>query len=731
MIRTTRQTLPLALSLALALAGCSGSDTAQGPLDGVDAIVFLQRPARGGMGDIFNYTSYLPGARLVQLSPPTADGELKVLCCDQDEAFANADISGYDLSFDAREVVFSAKLAENEKFGLYIMSIETGNITPIPTNPNQDYITPVFVPGDRIFFATNAVVEDGAPQFRDEYERGETAQVGVINRDGSNETLGARNLSHRIFPTVLSDGRVMVTHWDHLGDMNAGHLIILNPDMTRMREAFGKQDTGVTNSYYKAVEVSPGRVLAIGSSRDRTVQSGTILDIRLGEVYEQDGAVLADRNMAEANASYRILTPQVPRGEEPSFPGVGRYYDAYPLNAKDYPDLLVSWANGPVEDGSLDAAGVPADFGIYLYDSKGGLRRPIWNQEEYWDVFPRPLAARQAPPVIPASATNEFNANSVLIGSTNVYTSSLDEFVKDSIYGVRVLEGFSSEEGLPRDFGLTEHEGSARLGVAKVQSDGSWAALIPANVPVHVQVLDEFGMSMRSEPVWISGRKGESLLCNGCHEDRARAAVIQPGLTEALVAGPTDLMSAVARADRKSLADFSIDGVVGVPWDVALQPIFDAKCVTCHDGDPAKAGNPTYTITDPETMESFTWTFNLSSTPVDYNVGEEMISGYSASHMSLLGPSMLMIQEDLIIDGEIPVYVTPSSARESALIEKLNPPRLYPTPDETVRAFPGATHAADQGFVDLTPEEYHLLILMADGGGQFYSRENPPLNPAP
>jgi hypothetical protein len=727
--RTNTSTLFLTLVLmgALTQAGCDDSGTGEGPLDGVDSIVFLQRIARGGMGDIFNYTSYEAGGRIVKLSPPTADGKLEVLCCDQDEAFANADISGYDLSFDAREIVFSAKLSANEKYGLYIVSVETGGITPIPTNPNHDYITPVFLPGDRIFFATNAVVEEGAPQFRDEYERRETAQVGVINRDGSNETLGARNLSHRIFPTVLSDGRVMVTHWDHLGDMNAGHLVIMNPDMTRVREAFGKEEASFTNSYYKAVEVSPGRVIAIGSSRDRTVQSGTILDLRLGEVYEKDGEIWADRNVAEANASFRILTPSVPSGDEPSSQGIGRYYDAYPLNARDYPDLLVSWANGPVEDGALDAAGIPADFGIYLYDSKGAQRRPIYNETKYWDVFPRPLAPREAPPVIPASATNEYSDNAVLIGSTNVYQSSLDEFAPGSIYGVRVLEGFSSEEIGTREFGLTEHEGSARLGTTEVQADGSWAALIPANVPVHVQVFDEFGMALRSEPVWISGRKGESLLCNGCHEDRARAAVIQPGLTEALAKGPVDMMSAVSRDQRQS-NDFSIGGVVGVPWDVALQPIFDAKCVSCHNGTENEA-NPSYTITDPETGESFAWTFNLGSEPVEYNVGEEMLSGMSASHMTLLGPSMLMLQENLEIEGEIPVYVTPASARESALIKKLNPPRLYPAPDTTVRAFEGPTHAEEQGFTDLTPEEYHLLILMADGGGQFYSRENPPANP--
>lgn len=715
----------LTVPLILAVTACSGDSAPDGPLDGIDSIVFLQRPARGGMGDIFNYTSYLPGARLVKLTPPAADGELTVLCCDQDDAFADADISGYDISFDAREIVFAAKLSGNEKYGLYLVSLENGEITPIPTDPNHDYINPVFLPGDRIFYTTNAVVEEGAPQFRDEYERRVTTQVGVINKDGSEDTLGARNLSHRVFPTVLNDGRVMLTQWDHLGDMNAGHLVIMNPDMTTVREAFGKQGTGVTNSYMKAVEVAPGRVVAIGSSRDRTIQSGTILDIRLGEAYEVDGEVWADRDRSEANASYRILTPQVPRGEEPSFAGVGRYYDAYPLNARDYPDLLVSWADGPVEAGSLDAAGVPADFGVYLYESKGGLRRPVWNDERYWDVFPRPLVARNAPPMIPSTGVNEYSSEAVLIGSTNVYQSSLDNFEPGSIYGVRILEGFSGEEAGLRDFGLTEHEGSALLGVATVRDDGSWAALIPPNIPVHQQVIDQFGMALRNEPVWVSGRKGESLLCNGCHEDRARAAVINPGVTEALAAfGPDKLRHTLSRAERQS-EDFSRDNVIGVPWDLALQPIFDAKCVSCHDGDPAKAGNPSYSITDPETGDTMEWTFNLSGDPVDYGVGEVLLSGYSASHLSLMGPEIMDLQmEGLIIDGEVPVYVEPNAARESKLIQVLNPPRLYPEPNLGVRAFDAPTHAETHGFTDLTPDEYHLLILMADGGGQFFSREN-------
>ncbi len=718
--------LAAAIALSATLGACSSESS--GPLDGIDSIVFLQREAQGGLGDIFSYNRYFGPARLVKLDPPTADGELTVLCCDQFEGFEEMDISSYDLSFDAREIVFAGKLNQGENFSLYLYSLETPNSPPLqlPTDPNHDYINPIFLPGDKIFFNTNAVIEEGAPQFRDEYERGETTQVGVINKDGTEELLGARNLSHRVFPTLLSDGRIMLTQWDHLGPMNSGHLITMNPDMSTTREAYGKQG-GVTNSYTKAIEVAPGRVVAIGSSRDKTIQSGTLLDIRLGETYTVDGAVLADQNMSEANASVNILTPDVPRGREPSFNGVGRYYDAYPLNAGEKLDLLVSWADGPVEAGTLDAAGLPANFGIYLFDRRGE-RRPIFDDPERWDVFPRALAPRDAPPVIQPVGRHEYeeSEDAVLLGSLNVYDSSLQDFEAGSIFGVRVLEGFSSEEISTRDFGLTEHEGSALLGVATVRDDGSWAALIPPNIPIHQQVIDKFGMSLRSEPVWISGNAGETMVCGGCHADRAKATVIDPGVTDALAAfGPEDLRSKLGRNARAS-TDFSMANVIGVPWDQALQPIFDAKCVSCHEGTPNEA-NKSLTITDPETGDSTTITFDLRGQEVEYGVGDVLLSGYSASHLSLMGPEVTELQrEGLVIDGDVVSYVVPNEARSSRLIQKLNPHVLYPTPDTEERAFGETTHAEEQGFADLTPDEYHLLILMADSGGQFYSRENPP-----
>src|SRR5690606_12021778 len=156
---------------------------------------------------------------------------------------------------------------------------------------------------------------------------------------------------------------------------------------------------------------------------DRTLQSGALLDVRLGESYPcveahgdaRFGAadVCADRKPAEANAGYRILTPQVPRGREPSFPTIGRYYDAYPLTARDLPHLLVSWADGPVEDMAVGEAGIPPDFGIYLFDSRSATRKPIYNDEAYWEIFPKPLRARDFIPEIEPAAPNEFDSDAV------------------------------------------------------------------------------------------------------------------------------------------------------------------------------------------------------------------------------------------------------------------------------------------------------------------------------
>jgi hypothetical protein len=729
----------IALATSALFSACGTSES--GPLDNTKALVILQRQARlGGIGDVFQYTSYVPGGRLIKLEPPTADGTVTELCCSQFPIFNQVDIQAYDIAFDGKSIVFSARLSSDTPYGLFVLTLDdqrnpVGEPVQIATTMDHDYVYPIYAQNDRIIFVANEVVEAGAKQHRDEYERGTTTQLGSVGVDGSGMFLGPRNLSHRVAPSMMRDGRVMFTQWDHLGDENSGHLMMVNQDLTALREVFGKEGTGVTNSYLKAIEIEPGRVVVIGTSRDRTLQSGKILDVSLGQT-DDTGTF----RQAEQFSHATDLTPQVPGDREPSQATIGRYYDAYPVSADgsygDKPFFVVSWADGPVEEETLGAAGLMADFGVYLYDSKAGARRPIFNDPTMWDILARPLGARPAPAVLAPSTPNGISDQGLLVGSLNVYDTSLSSarsaLTPGSAVKVRILEGFSVEEGIPDDFGLSEHEGSALIGETDVYEDGSWAAVVPANVPIHLQPFDKFGMALVSEPVWFSGRPGESRFCGGCHEDRSRTTVIQPGISQAIAAGPS--LFDRPRADRRSDV-FTRGSVVGVPWDDALQPIFDATtrngrattaCSTCHNGV-AGPGNKSLTFTDPETGMTQTFVFNLGGETVSYGVGDVMLSGYSASHLSLLGPMMgELAEEGIEVTGDLPVYVIPNQARNSLLFQKLNPFQLYPT-DETTRFVPGGPiHPADVGAEPLTEDEYYLLILMTDSGGQFYSRENAP-----
>ncbi len=719
--------LALATALLAGAPACSNSDDSSSALGNIDALVILQRPKRNDGGDIFQYTSYIPGARIIKLEPPTADGTITTICCDKAGAeFANMDINSYDISFDAQSIVFAGKLSDSTTYGLYIVQVADGSVTSLMTDPGRDYVNPIFLPDNKIMFTSNSVVEPGAPQFLDEYERGTTTQMGIIDVAGTNEALGPRGLSHRTAPSLTSDGRVIFTQWDHLGPMNAGHLMFMDPDMTSLREAFGKEGDSPSNSTLKAQEIAPGRMIGIATARNRTVNAGALIDIRLGiPSTDADGNVRADTSMSEANATYRLLTPDVPLDNSPSSDTVGRYYDAYPLDQKDQPQLLVSWADGTVETSTLEAAGLSANFGVYLYDSVTLERHPILDDPDMWDIFPRPLQPRSAPNATTSVSDNTLNGET-LFGAMNTYVSTLHTFNPGEIYGVRLMEGFSGEEGFGRQFGTPRFEGHANLGVAPLAGDGSFLAKVPANIPIHMQAVDVYGMSLFNEPVWVSGRANESRVCGGCHESRSATTVINPGITQAAAIGPVEMYGTVPRLQRLSF-NYTRDQIMGVAWDKVLQPIFDAKCVSCHNGVPGPA-NPSYTISDPTTGANVTWTFDLRGQQVTLAVGATMLYGYTASYLSMAGPDMEEIEDGgLMLSGNFQVYMNPEDAHGSINTQILNPVQQFPTQDATKRAFTTVPHAVEQNFpVDLTPDEYYAMTLAADMGVNFYSRENNP-----
>jgi hypothetical protein len=739
----------LAVSAAALTSACStkspGGGTNAGTLpDEVRAIVFLQRKPRTDAGNVFEYTSFVPGGRLVMLEPPSANGTLTDLTALAGQiatlkdpthpvSFEGADIMSYDLSFDAKSVLFSARLADSGQYHIFSMNLDGTELKQL-TEGGNDFVYPLYLPGGKVFFTTNRNVEldqssltfnSDSKQFRDEYERATTAQVGTMNIDGSNQQLGPRNVSHRVAPALLPDGHVLYTEWRHMGGVNDGHLRQMNADMTGMREAFGGEDggNGGTNSYLKARVVQSKsmaggaadiQLVAVSTSRDRTLQSGKLF--------------LIDLNGTENASRFTDMTPLVPGGREKS--DVGRYYDAEVVGDANAQRFLVSWADGPVESEILDLAKTQANFGIYLFDYKTKSRYPIFDDPTYWDVLARPVMARTEPPVT-ASAVG--GGSSTTIGALNVYDSSVLTIPAGSVQKVRLIEGFSGEEGIAT-FGSTEFDGQSVYGEIPLQKDNSFAAAVPGNVPFHIQLIDKFAMSVANESIWISGRAGEKRFCGGCHENRAKTPLLAPGQTDNVLAGAVNLDVPRIQRITPQLAggggyDFSYGNIRGVPWDKAIQPTLTAKCASCHDGDASKTYNPTFTVMDLTTGTSQTFTFDLRGDKLNVVVGERMTGAFTASYISIMGLGEILGEDVVKITGAYNQYgyVSPGSAKDSPIIKQLNPPQRFPAVDTATRAFgAGGIHPNDVGHPEweLTPEEYYRLILNIDLGGQFYFREN-------
>src|SRR5581483_5098539 len=364
-------------------------------------------------------------------------------------------------------------------------------------------------------------------------------------------------------------------------------------------------------------EVSPGMIVTIGTSRDRTFQAGKLVLVNLG------GTDVS--HQSEALSSATDLTPDVPGDRTPSFNGVGRYYDVRPAGDAAGQQFLVTWADGPVESEVLGQAKASPQFGIYLYDSVAKTRFPVVNDPGLWDVSPIPVVKRAEPPAL-KPAFIAMGTQSTLMSAINVYDSTMfPGITPGTAKKVRITEGFSAEEGFPNMFGLTEFDGQARLGEVDVQPDGSFKAVVPANTPVRMQLIDKYGLAVAtagapgggtaSEPLWIQGRPGEARVCGGCHEDRTKTIELAPGSSALQALGAAALDYAGLTRQQRTSTTYTADKVMGVPWDKALQPIFDAHCTDCHDGS-NNGANPSYTIMDVTDMTTFSFTFDLTNKPV-------------------------------------------------------------------------------------------------------------------
>jgi hypothetical protein len=760
----------LAGSMALAGGACSTTTSSGAGVAGagVSSILFISRQTTtsvggqvtvdvaGGNGQVLDYQRYVPGGSLNILSPARPDGTVVNLT----SAFPQADFNGADVSFDGTQAVFSMKPDGNDYYHIYTVGLTPGSDGKYDihqlTAGAYDDIDPIYVPGGLVAFVTNENYTAMGKR-ADEYEHArEALQLATITLTGGDATrhFFPQNLSHVVAPFLRSDGRIGFSQWEHFASVNDVKIRAANPDGTQIVAVAG-QHGKPGDALFTVKEITPNVMVGIVTARDRTIHAGALVQIDARNQKDPvcmdvanyaSGATLGHQCVDEENVQYKVLTPDVPLDTAPS--AVGRYREPSVL-----PDgqILTSWAPGPVSDVSEQSL-TPPDFGIYVFDPTSGQNQLVYNNRTTWDLNALAIVPRQEPPAIGSIKYVQDSTKPAIIGSVDISQTSLDEVVsgaefnntplatalKDGAVAVRVVEGFSSEAapGVTM-FGLTMFEGAAVLGEAPVYKDGSWEVNVPPYIPMHLQPIDEYGLAIRNQQLWIQAQPEESRRCVGCHESRTGQGV------PAMGQNPT-----VADQQLPAQTPFTepIPNRTEYPWDQKVQPILTANCVSCHNA--STTSYYTVTKTDPVSGAVTNYqipTLDLSSTPITVaydrgvytwpvsyvsvfypaNVGMGMTQGIAVS-----GAAQPCQSGGLFADtpaGCTPWWGIPGSARGSALTEKLNLHGFISGAADGTTAWPLSNHPLhpeDVGVKLSDQDRATLAVYPMDLGGQYYSRQN-------
>jgi mono/diheme cytochrome c family protein len=131
------------------------------------------------------------------------------------------------------------------------------------------------------------------------------------------------------------------------------------------------------------------------------------------------------------------------------------------------------------------------------------------------------------------------------------------------------------------------------IGTVPVEADGSANFELPAGRSFFFVALDEKDLSVKRMQSFLSVMPGETNSCIGCHEERTATPPRYAGFPIAFKRAPSPItpvadFRGVDGLGNKLAVSTGIPDVIDFPRDV--QPIFDARCVSCHSPDKREGG---------------------------------------------------------------------------------------------------------------------------------------------
>lgn len=511
---------------------------------GQSAIVFVKENSREDNNNNAmksNRDEFHEGSDLFLLSPVAPTGELKNLTYQYTtEGKTNPRDFGAaadpEVSYDGTKILFSMRISRQSKWHLYEMNVDGSDLLQL-TDADADDMDPIYLPNGQIMFASTR------PGIVDEYERRASPLLHVADRGADGRLINIRcvsfNQSHDTNPIVHSSGKIIYSRWEHLGNPNKFPLFVMNPDGSRVFVLYGNHSPTQSGSrvFLEPRELSDGGIVCSVMERNSRFEGGAIAIIDISksddnlEFISPDTSPFVTRNGSQAifKTPHPILDPNASNDRREK--------------------ILCAMSPFPV---NMDDEEEAVDYGIYVMDKDGQNLRLIYNDPDFNEIDPVPVAPRDElpgglPQVIPTSPEIAqglaSNQQTGIFFDGNVYDRSPSDrqmrpspdFVnKDGSLGqakwLRILEAVGmpinrSQRGGP--IGNTNLEKQRVVGYAPIRSDGSFSVEVPANRSLHMQTLDENGLMLVNQITWVQVMPGEQRLCTGCHDSHDRDRIIE------------------------------------------------------------------------------------------------------------------------------------------------------------------------------------------------------------
>ena len=489
-----------------------------------------------------------------------------------------------DVSYDGKQILFcytdgawgGREWTEESTFHIFRCNADGSGLAQLSDGPLND-LDPCWLPSGRIAFISERRRGFGRchPRPVPNYTLFSMFEDGTdIERLSSHET-------NEWQPSVDNNGMIVYTRWDYVdrGFNQAHHLWLTTPDGRDARELNGNEHRSERTAPHL---IGDGRSIP-GSSKYMAVAGGHHTQTR-GSLIVIDPSVSDDHEMSQI----RRFTPDqvLPEAESPLKydKASGAYATPWPLSEKYV--LCVYDPLASAQYGFIDWKA--RRYAIALVDAFGN-KEVLYTHPDISCLSPMPLQARAQPPVhphqtlvgrprLPSGEKSERIAAELLpksarVGVVNVYNSRYPMPAGTKVKALRVwqvLPKVSPIVNQPR-IGMGDQKGGRQcLGTVPVEEDGSAFFEIPVNVPVLFHAIDDKGLAIQGMRSATYTAPGETLMCNGCHEQRVG---VVPQKTSA---SPL----AMRRAPSKLVPEAA--GSKPFSYPRLVQPVLDAKCVGCH-----------------------------------------------------------------------------------------------------------------------------------------------------